>query len=181
MSLIIAFGLKEKAKHRKPAKQVFGCWVFFVTCVFTVAPVISALAENNQKDREAKQRLETVEEIEQEEEKQGEESRAVGQIFGEKVRLNGGVELNYEYLDVKDIDNEDSGSSSDFFVSTAELALRVFFNEWSKAKVVVRPEDVGRQGGNGKDPSGRGDSFTGIQGGTALFYRRKNGDAVRRF
>ena len=153
MSQIIAFGLKEKTKHRKPTKQVFGCWALFVSCVFTLIPVISARAENNQKDHEVKQRLETVEEIEekeQEKEDQGEESRTFQQIFGEKISLNGGVELNFEYLDVKDIDNEDSGSSSDFFVSTAELALRVFFNEWSKAKVVVTAEDVGKQGGNGK-------------------------------
>ena len=153
MSQIIAVGLKEKTKHRKPTKKVFGCWALFVSCVFTLIPVISARAENNQKDHEVKQRLETVEEIEekeQEKEDQGEESRTFQQIFGEKISLNGGVELNFEYLDVKDIDNEDSGSSSDFFVSTAELALRVFFNEWSKAKVVVTAEDVGKQGGNGK-------------------------------
>ncbi|MGD8343266.1 MAG: hypothetical protein PVH53_06710, partial [Desulfobacterales bacterium] len=43
-------------------------------------------------------------------------------VFGDKVRLNGTVELNYEYLDVRDIDDENSDSSSDFFMSTAELA-----------------------------------------------------------
>jgi hypothetical protein len=64
--------------------------------------------------------------------------------------LNGGVEFNYEYLDVKDIDDENSGSSSDFYMSTAELALRVFFSEWSEAKTVVTAEDVGRKGEDGK-------------------------------
>ncbi len=124
-----------------------------VSVFFTLAPVCSAMAENDQKDRETKQRLETVEEIEekeQEREDQGEESQKIQSIFGEKIWLNGGVELNYEYLDVKDVDNQHSGSSSDFFVSTAELALTVFFNEWSTANVVVTAEDVGRQGGNGK-------------------------------
>jgi hypothetical protein len=71
-------------------------------------------------------------------------------VFGDRVRLNGGVELNYEYLDVRDIDDEKSGSSSDFFMSTAELALRVFFNDWSKSKVVVDAEDYGKKGGDGK-------------------------------
>ena len=71
-------------------------------------------------------------------------------VFGDKVRLNGGVELNYEYLDVKDIDDENSDSSSDFFMSTAELALRVFFNDWSKSKVVVNAEDYGKKGDQGK-------------------------------
>jgi hypothetical protein len=153
MSPSIAFGLKEKTKHRKPAKQIFGCCVLFVTCVFILTPVVSAQAENNQKNNEVKQRLEPVEEIEekeQEKEDQGEENQKFQSIFGEKVKLNGGFELNYEYLDVKDVDDKDSGSSTDFFVSTAELALRFFFNEWSKAKVVVTDEDVGRQGENGK-------------------------------
>ena len=153
MSLSIAFGLKEKTKLRKPAKQIFGCWVLLVIVVLTLALVVSARAENNPKDHEVKQRLKTVEDIEektQEEEDQGEESQKFQSIFGEKVRLNGGFELNYEYLDLKDIDDEDSGSSSDLFMSTAELALRIFLNEWSKAKVVVTADDVGRQGGNGK-------------------------------
>ena len=35
-------------------------------------------------------------------------------------------------------------------MSTAELALRVFFNEWSKTKIVVTAEDVGQQGEDGK-------------------------------
>jgi len=120
--------------------------VLFVIGVFSLAPVVSALAEDTQKDHEAKQRLETVEEIEE----KGEESQKFQSIFGEKIRSNGGIELNYEYLDVKDVDNQDSGSSSNFFVSTAELALRVFLNEWSKAKAVVTAEDVGKQGGDGK-------------------------------
>jgi hypothetical protein len=51
---------------------------------------------------------------------------------------------------VEDIGDENSDSSSDFFMSTAELALRVFFNEWSKTKIVVTAEDVGQQGEDGK-------------------------------
>ncbi|UCE52143.1 MAG: LbtU family siderophore porin [Desulfobacterales bacterium] len=104
-------------------------------------------------DHNVKQQLKKIEEIEEkeeEEEKEGWLNQNIQQIFGEKVRLNGVVELNYEYLDVKDIDDEDSGSSSDFFLSTAELALRVFFNEWSKSKIVVAAEDVGQKGEDSK-------------------------------
>ena len=149
MSSSSAFGLREKTRLEKPANPVFRYCVFFISCTFILTPVLSALAENKQKEPETKQRLETVEEIEEKEEK-GAEISPLERIFGDKIRLNGAVELNYEYLDVKDVDDQDSGSSSDFFMSTAELALRFFFNEWSKAKVVVTDEDVGRQGGNGK-------------------------------
>lgn len=151
MRLASAYGLGEKTKRRKPATPVLGCRTLFVLLALTLAWAVSAAAENNQKNRKEKQRLKTVEEIEEkEEEDQDEESQKLQTIFGDKVRLNGGVELNYEYLDLKDIDDEDSGSSSDFFMSTAELALRVFFNDWSKSKVVVAAEDVGKQGGDGK-------------------------------
>ena len=111
------------------------------------------MAENDEADQEAKQRLKPIEEIEEKEEeaeREGLLNPIVQDIFGEKVRLNGAVELNYEYLDVKDIDDENSDSSSDFYMSTAELALRVFFNEWSKTKIVVAAEDVGQQGEDGK-------------------------------
>ena len=145
--------LKEKAKLSKPIKQVSGCFVFFAMVVFILWPVHSVKADNNKGDHEAKQRLKQIDEIEEkeeEEERAGAFNPIIQEIFGEKVRLNGGIEFNYEYLDVDDIGDENSGSSSDFFISTAELALRVFFNEWSKTKIVFTAEDVGQQGGNGK-------------------------------
>jgi hypothetical protein len=145
--------LKEKATLSTQIKKVSGSFVFFVIIVFIFWPVHWAKAENDQADHEAKQRLKQIEEIEkkeEEEEREGALNPIVQDIFGEKVRLNGAVELNYEYLDVKDIDDENSHSSSDFFMSTAELALRVFFNEWSKTKIVVTAEDVGQQGEDGK-------------------------------
>jgi hypothetical protein len=145
--------VKEKTKLSKPIKRVSRYFVFFVIVVFVLWPVYPAEAENDEKDREVKQQLKTIEEIEKEEkdeERKGALNQIIQEIFGEKVRLNGAVELNYEYLDVKDIDDENSGNSSDFFLSTAELALRAFFNEWSKSKVVVTAEDVGKNGDDGK-------------------------------
>jgi len=145
--------LKEKTKLSKPTKRVSGSFVFFVIVVFILSPVYSVTADNNQGDQEVKQRLKQIEETEEkeeEEERPGTLNPIIQKIFGEKVRLNGLVELNYEYLDVDDIGDENSGSSSDFFMSTAELALRVFFNEWSKTKIVVTAEDVGQQGEDGK-------------------------------
>ena len=61
----IALGLKEKTRLRKTKKHVFRFWVPFIIIVFTLAPVAAALAQNNQKDRETKQRLEAVEKIEE--------------------------------------------------------------------------------------------------------------------
>jgi hypothetical protein len=143
---------KEKTKLSKPIKRVSGCFVFFVIVVFILSPLNSAKAESNAGDQKVKQRLKEIEEIEEkeeEEEREGTLNPLIQKIFGERVRLNGGLELNYEYLDVKDIDDENSDSSSDFFLSTAELALSVLFNAWSKTKIVVTAEDVGQQGEDG--------------------------------
>lgn len=119
----------------------------------------TARAENHERDHDVKQQLKEIEEIEEEEneededddgERKGTLNPIAQEIFGEKVRLNGGFELNYEYLDTHDVDDEDSGSSSDFFISTVELALRIFFNEWSKTKIVVTADDIGEQGSSGE-------------------------------
>ena len=99
-------------------------------------------------DQEIKQELKLVEDKEDQE--LSWLNQQIQPLFGDKVRLSGAVELNYEYLDVKDIDDENSDSSSDFFMSTAELALRVFFNDWSKSKVVVNAEDYGKKGDQGQ-------------------------------
>ena len=111
---------------------------------------VSTRADDKSEDRDIKQELKEVEEPEKKDEAQSWLNQKIRPIFGKKVQLNGVVELNYEYLDVKDIDDENSGSSSDFFMSTAELGLRVFFNPWSKAKIVAAAEDVGKQGDDGK-------------------------------
>lgn len=137
----------------KPIKPVSGCFVFWLIAVLMLSPMHSAKAENHSEDQEVKQRIEKIKELEEKEEedaKESGESQITKGIFGEKVRLNGFIDLNYEYLDLKDIDDKDGGSSSDLFVSSAALALRVFFNEWSKAKIVMDAEDVGKDGGSGK-------------------------------
>ena len=113
--------------------------------LWTNAPVG---AEDKAENRDVKQELKLVED--KEEQESSWLNQQIQTVFGDKVRLNGVVELNYEYLDVKDIDDENSDSSSDFFMSTAELALRVFFNDWSKSKVVVNAEDYGKKGDQGK-------------------------------
>jgi hypothetical protein len=141
--------LEENTKLCEPIKRISGCFVFFVIVSFILSPLNSAGAENHEGDHDVKQRLKKVEEREEkedEEEREGLLNPIIQETFGDKVKLDGGVEFNYEYLDIEDIGDENSGSSSDFFMSTAELALRVFFNEWSKAKIVVTADDIHRTG-----------------------------------
>jgi hypothetical protein len=121
-----AFYLKEKTKLSKPIKRVSGCFVFFVMVVFILSPLNSARAEDHQGDHDVKQRLKNIEEIEEkedEEEREGALSPIIQEIFGEKVKLNGGFEFNYEYLDVEDIGDENSGSSSDFYGLDISLSV----------------------------------------------------------
>jgi len=125
--------------------------VFSVLFVLILGLIHSAKAADNQDGQGIKQHEKMIEEIEEkkeEEEKEGAQGPGIEQKSREKIELNGFVELNYEYLDVKDIDDAASGSSSDFFLSSVAIALRIFFNEWSKAKVVLEFEDVGRNDGS---------------------------------
>jgi hypothetical protein len=77
MSSSSAFGSKEKTRIQKPVRPVFRGCVFFVACVFNLTPVISALAENKQKEPATKQQLETLEEMEEKEEK-GKKGEEIG-------------------------------------------------------------------------------------------------------
>jgi hypothetical protein len=126
-------------------------FVFSVLLVLILGLIHSAKAADNEDGQGIKQhekKIEAIEEKEEAAEKEGAESPSIEKKSREKIELNGFVEFNYEYLDVKDIDNAASGSSSDFFLSSVAIALRVFFNDWSKAKVVMEFEDVGRKGGD---------------------------------
>jgi hypothetical protein len=149
----IAFYLKEKIKLSKRIKQALGCIAGVVIAVLFLSPLHSAKAENQSKDQEVRQHLKKIEEVEEKEEadaKQSEKSFTTQGIFNEKIRLNGFIDLKYEYLDLQDVDNKDSRSHHDVFVSSAALALRVFPNDWSKAKIVVDAEDVGKDGDRGR-------------------------------
>jgi hypothetical protein len=112
--------------------------VFSVVLILILGLSYSAKAEDSQADHKVKQREKIIEAIEEKEE--------VGE---EKIKLIGYIETNYEYLDVKDIDNKDSGSSSDLFIGSVTFALSAIFNEWSKALVALELEDIGRGGDAG--------------------------------
>ncbi|MBW2410577.1 MAG: porin [Deltaproteobacteria bacterium] len=108
----------------------------------------SARAEGSEVEHEVKQREEKLKEIEEkqeEQEKTSGEITIIEQLFGEKVRLNGFIESNYEYVDVEDTEDDDSGSRTDLFVSSVALAVRVYPNKWSKAKIQLELEDMGKK------------------------------------
>jgi hypothetical protein len=127
-------------------KQMPGWLVFFVMVVFALSSVLWADAEASEKLL-IKQRSEQNEELKEENEELQEITLNL-ETFAEKITLSGFVELNYDYVDVSDTANENSDSTSDLYLSSVELALRVFFNKLAKAKIVVNAEDVGRQDGD---------------------------------
>ncbi|MGD2186644.1 MAG: hypothetical protein PVI71_10980, partial [Desulfobacterales bacterium] len=97
----IAFYLKEKIKLSKRIKQALGCIAGVVIAVLFLSPLHSAKAENQSKDQEVRQHLKKIEEVEEKEEadaKQSEKSFTTQGIFNEKIRLNGFIDLKYEYL-----------------------------------------------------------------------------------
>jgi len=127
-------------------------WVVFLVLYFLILEFIfSAKAEDTGAGHDIKQiekKFEEIEEKKEQKEKEGEEFKGVAQKSAEKIRLLGSIETNYEYLDVKDIDDKNSGSSSDLFISSLAIGLSVIVNEWSKALVVLEFEDIGRKDGS---------------------------------
>jgi hypothetical protein len=121
--------------------------VFSVVLVLILGLIYSAKAEAS-KVKQHEKKIEEIEEKKEEEEKEGEEFPGVEQKSAEKIRLLGFIETNFEYLDVKDIDDKNSGSSSDLFISSLAIGLSVIINEWSKALVVLEFEDIGRNDGS---------------------------------
>ena len=117
-------------------------FLFSILLALIMGDIYPAKAE----DHEVKQILKKIEEIEEkeEEEKEGEEFSEVEQKPGEKIRLFGIIETNYEYLNVEDIGDDNSGSSSDLFISSLVLGFSLFINEWSKVLVAIEFEDIGR-------------------------------------
>jgi hypothetical protein len=92
-------------------KQMHGWLVFFVMIVFALSPVLSADAEASEKFL-IRQSSEQIEELEEANEELQEITLNL-KTFAEKITLNGFVELNYDYVDVSDTANENSGSTSE--------------------------------------------------------------------
>ena len=61
----------------------------------------------------------------------------------EHSRLNGTAEFNFDWTDVEDTGDEDSGSARDFYIGTLELDYRLIFSQYARTKIVVNLEDLG--------------------------------------
>lgn len=120
------------------------CLIFFAVFVCGLWPFYQLKAEENEETHAVKQRLEKIEELEEEEKKELNITPGFLKPYIEKATLHGFVEFNLDYINPSDTENKDSGSTSELYVSSVELALRVFFNEWVKTKTVVNAEDLGK-------------------------------------
>ena len=114
-------------------------WMLFAVMLILI-PGLSQFAAADE-NHEVKQRLEDIEEAEEKED-DADEEMSVSLPYIEKVTVNGFIEFNYDYIDTKETDDKDSGSHSDLYIGSIEVALRFFFSPWAKAKVAVNVEDV---------------------------------------
>jgi hypothetical protein len=121
-----------------------------VLLVLLLWPILWAKAENTGENLDSGQPLKEIEETIEEEENEHLEGLSIPESLRKMIRWNAFIELNYEYADVSDVERKDSGPSSDLFIGTVGLALEVFFNTQSSARIALEAEDVGQQGGYGK-------------------------------
>jgi len=92
-------------------------------------------------EHEEEERLPGLEDEEEREET--EEAKTFLQSLLEKTTLSGFVELDYDYADVSDVADKNSGSTSDLNLDEIELELEVNLNEWVQAEMAVTAEDLG--------------------------------------
>jgi hypothetical protein len=96
---------------------------------------------------EQEQQLIEIEETDDEDE-ETEGTPILSRLPVEKITLGGFIDLDFDYYDRSDVSDKNSNSTSDLGLGSAELELRVFFNEWVKSKVVVTADDVGKEDGD---------------------------------
>jgi hypothetical protein len=113
-----------------------------------VLVVLEKRSAETEVEKQEQQPIETEETDDEDEETEG--TRIFSRLPVEKVTLGGFIDLDYDYYDVTDVSNKDSGSTSDLGLGSAELELRVFFNKWVKSKIVVTADDVGKEDGDEK-------------------------------
>ena len=71
------------------------------------------------------------------------EEKDILKWFTDRARLNGTAEFNFDYTDVEDTADENSGWARDLYISTLELDFRLIFSRHARTKIVVNLDDVG--------------------------------------
>ena len=99
---------------------------------------------------ERKENEETREDKKGEEEESTEGIRILSGLPVEKITLRGFIDLDYDYYEVSDVSEKDSTGRTDLGLGSADLELRMFFNEWLKAKITVAADDIGKQESDNK-------------------------------
>ena len=89
--------------------------LFVLALVLMAGPKCLSFAGQGHVQSDTQQNPQPVEDIEKKSEADSRDSKVPlpGNFFGIRARVAGGLELNYEYLDVEDVGDGDSDSSSD--------------------------------------------------------------------
>jgi hypothetical protein len=99
-------------------------------------------------EKQEQQPIETEETADEDEETEG--TVILSRLPVEKITLGGFIDLDFDYYDRSDVSDKNSDSTSDLGLGSVDLELRVFFNKWVKAKIVLAADDVGKEDGDGK-------------------------------
>lgn len=65
--------------------------------------------------------------------------------FIEKLTWGAVLEVNYDYTDVTDTEDENSGSAADVYLDAVEFGLDVAFNAWVDTRVALIVEEIGKK------------------------------------
>ena len=132
----------------------------FLTALLFCPMTSAAEAPNAETEQRENQQLQGIEERKENEEtredKKGEEEestegiRILSGLPVEKITLRGFIDLDYDYYEVSDVSEKDSTGRTDLGLGSADLELRMFFNEWLKAKITVAADDIGKQESDNK-------------------------------
>jgi opacity protein-like surface antigen len=106
------------------------------------------IEEKRSRETEQEEEEQAEENEEEEVEERTEGTPILSRWPVEKITLGGFIDLDYDYYEVSDVSDKNSGSSSDLGLGSVDLELRVFFNKWVKSKIVVAADDVGKQDGD---------------------------------
>jgi hypothetical protein len=104
----------------------------------TVRAEESRFVETEHEEEERRPELE-----DEQEKEETEEAQTFLKSLLEKTTLSGFIELDYDYADVSDVADKDSGSTADLNLDEIELALEVNRNEGVTGEMAVTAEDVG--------------------------------------